>query len=64
MRILSYCEYFGRHQGSYRSSSVVSFALNNTSLELRVIAGAPTNMIHYDEGNVYFPLSAVMKEFL
>lgn len=31
---------------------------------MRVIAGAPTNMIHYDEGNVYFPLSAVMKEFL
>ncbi len=30
----------------------------------QVIAEAPANMIHLVEGNVYFPLSAVKREFL
>jgi uncharacterized protein (DUF427 family) len=30
----------------------------------QVIAGAPVNEIHRVEGNVYFPPSAVMREYL
>jgi uncharacterized protein (DUF427 family) len=85
----AYREYFGRHQGSYNGSPVVSFALHvatngliaitilhrlvlTTPEEImptatwnnQVIAEATACEIHRVEGNVYFPLSAVKREYL